>query len=86
MKDLAYELVNYADRVKFDDLPEDVIYATKKFVLDTLATTMAGSTAPGCKGIVGYIKDCGGKQESTILVYGVKAIASDVAFANSTMN
>ena len=85
MRDLAYDLAGNAAKVKYDDLPKDVVEITKKFILDTLATLVAGSSAPGCKSVVDVIKDWGGKEESTVLVYGGKAVAENAALANSMM-
>jgi len=85
MRDLTYDLAGNVAKVKYDDLPEDAVGITKKFILDTLATTLAGSSAPGCKSVVDQVKDWGGKEESTILVYGGKAISENAALANSMM-
>ena len=85
MKDLAYDLVSNAARVKYDDLPKDVVEITKKFILDTLATTIAGSSAPGCESVVNQVKDWGGKEEATILIYGGKVVSENAALANSMM-
>ena len=46
---------------------------------------MAGSSAPGCDTVVDYIEECGGKEESTIMVYGGRVPSSNAAFANSIM-
>jgi len=86
MKDLAYELVGNAAAIKYDLLPENVVEITRKFILDTLATLVAGSSAPGCQSVVDQVKDWGGKEESTILVHGGKVISSNAAFANSMMS
>jgi len=86
MKDLAYELAGNAAVIKYELLPEDIVGITKKFILDTLATTVAGSSAPGCQSVVGQVKDWGGKEESTVLVYGGKVISSNAALANSMMS
>jgi len=85
MRDLAYALVGNAAKVKYDDLPKDVVEITKKFILDTLATTIAGSSAPGCESVVEQVKDWGGKEESTILIYGGKVVSENAALANSMM-
>ena len=85
MRDLTYDLAGNVAKVKYDDLPEDAVEITKKFILDTLATTLAGSSAPGCEIVVNQVKDWGGKEESTILVYGGKAISENAALANSMM-
>lgn len=85
MRDLAYDLVENTVKTKYDMLPKDVSEITKKFILDTLATTLVGSSAPGCRNVIDQIKDWGGKQESTVLVYGGKLVSPNAAFANSVM-
>ena len=85
MRDLAYDLADNAAKIKYEHLPKDVVEVTKKFILDTLATIMAGSSAPGCKGVVDLIKEWGGKEESTILIYGGKVISENAALVNSMM-
>ena len=85
MRDLAYELVENVAKTKYADLPKDVVETTKKFVLDTLATTIAGSIGYGCQAVVDQVKDWAGKKESTILVYGGKVPSPNAAFANSMM-
>ena len=85
MKDLAYDFAESAAKVKYDDLSRDVVEITKKFILDTLATTIAGSSAPGCESVVEQAKEWGGKEESTILIYGGKVVSENAALANSMM-
>ena len=85
MRDLAYDLVAHAVGVQYADLPEDVVEVTKKFILDTLGTGIAGSSAPGCASTVEVVKEWGGQKESTVMVYGGKVIAPHAAFANSMM-
>ena len=85
MRDIAYDLAANAAGVKYGDLPEDIVEITKKFILDTLATTMAGSSAPGCNTVIDYVKERGGGEESTIMIYGGKVPSSEAAFANGMM-
>jgi 2-methylcitrate dehydratase PrpD len=82
---VTHELVSHALKLKYEELPKPVIEAAKRSILDTLAVTVAGSSADGVEPLVELIKDWGGKSESTILVYGGKAPAFTVALANSTM-
>lgn len=85
MKDLVYPLVENALRIKYEDLPDNVVEIGKKFVLDTLAAMAAGSTAPGCSSVVDLTKDWGGKPESTILFYGRQVPSPEAAFCNGMM-
>ena len=40
MRDLVYDLAAHAAKVKYSDLPEDVVEITKKFILDTIGCAM----------------------------------------------
>lgn len=82
---LINDLALNAMRLRYEDLPESVIQAVKRSVLDTLAVTVAGSSADGVESLVSLIKGWGGTGESTILVYGGKVPAFTAALANSTM-
>lgn len=84
-EDVVHELVRTAVRTKYGDLSSDVIQITKKFVLDTIATSFAGSRSSDCKNIVDLINGRGGKEESTIWTYGGKVPAESAAFANGVM-
>src|SRR5690606_8305721 len=85
MKDLVFELVHHAAKVRYDDLPEEVVEITKKFILDTLGTAIAGSNAPGSAAVVDLFKDWAGKEESTVMVFGGKIMAPNAAFLNGMM-
>jgi len=83
--DISYAMAEKISRIRFDDLPTPVIEKTKLLILDTIGVAMAGSSAPGCKEVVDQITACGGKRESSILVYGPKVPAFLAAFVNSMM-
>ena len=84
-RDVAYDVVANADKITFSDLPESTVRIAKKFVLDTLGVAIAGSTAPGCEKVASYIKEAGGKQESTIIMFGGKVPNFQAAFVNGMM-
>lgn len=85
MRDMVYDVVENGLRVQFENLPPAVVDTTKKFILDTFATAIGGSRASGCQEVVDYVKDCGGKKESTVWTYGGKVIAENAALANGMM-
>ncbi len=45
--DVTREVAAHLARVRVEDLPTEVVGLTRRFILDTLATTLAGSSAPG---------------------------------------
>jgi 2-methylcitrate dehydratase PrpD len=78
-------LAEYVSHSRFEDLPQEPVDAAKNVVLTVLGTTIAGATADGCEAVVHKVKEWGGKEEATILIYGGKVPAYNAAFANSVM-
>jgi len=83
--DVAIPLVEYIVNTKYEDLPPEAVAVTKQHLMHTMATVIGGSNAPGCRIVADLVTEWGGKEESTILVYGNKMPAVHAALANSTM-
>ncbi|MGD0917819.1 MAG: MmgE/PrpD family protein [Thermodesulfobacteriota bacterium] len=83
--DLMETLAKHASQVMFEDLPPQVVSITKRSVLDTLGVMIGGSSIEGCRLLVDYICDWGGREEGTIAVFGRKAPAALAAQANGAM-
>ncbi len=83
--DIAAQMVKYIVETEYTDLPPKIVEVTKQHILHTLATVIGGSNAPGCKPVVDLVEEWGGKKESSVLVYGTKVPAVDVALANAVM-
>jgi len=83
--DAIFDLVENAEHTRFEDIPVKTVELTKRFILDTLGTALAGSTAPGVQPVIDLVRDWGGKEEATVWVYGGKVPAPHAALANSVM-
>ncbi|MDI7258826.1 MAG: MmgE/PrpD family protein [Thermodesulfobacteriota bacterium] len=84
--DLAFILSRNAVHVNYEDLPQEVISATKNAVLDTLGVMIAATGAvQACKHVADFVKDMGGREESTIINLGGKVPAPMAAFANGAL-
>lgn len=83
--DLMQIIIEYIMKARYEDLSIQTVEAIKKLFLDTLGTTIAGSSAEGSEALVDLLKDWGGKEESTIWVYGGRVPAPNAAFVNCTM-
>ena len=83
--DAATDISRMIANIEFKDLTLDAKEACKKDILDTLATTIAGSTAQGISEVAGLIRDWGGKEESSLISYSKKVPAPMAAFLNSLM-
>ncbi|MFC1592995.1 MmgE/PrpD family protein [Candidatus Omnitrophota bacterium] len=85
MNTLSMLIKNVLD-VNYEALPEDVIVETKKQILDTLGTTIAGSVTPNMAELVKLVKGWGGAEESTIIPFGGKVPAPNAALVNGTLS
>ena len=86
--DVIDRLTRYLIETDYAALPEDVVEATRRQILDTLGVTVAGSTCSlsgEMNGLVEMVRDWGGKEESTIMMYGGKVPAENAALVNATM-
>jgi 2-methylcitrate dehydratase PrpD len=67
----------------YDDLPQPITDRVKKSILDTIGIIMpASELMPDLKSAIDLHIEAGGKEESTVLAYGVKLPCWAAAFAN----
>lgn len=81
-------VIRNLDETRYESIPSEAIEATKKQILDMLGVMVAGSTCSisgEIEGMVDMIKEWGGREESTIIVFGGKVPAHNAAFVNGTM-
>ena len=80
---VTLRLSEYAAGLTYESLPPEVVSAAKALLLDTLGTTLAGTTlGAGCREVVEVVRNAGGTPESTLLGFGDKVPAVMAAFAN----
>ena len=79
------ELARFVNRTRYEDLPEEVVKATKREVFDTIGVGLSGSSAPGIGEVVDYVRETGGRESSTVLAYGFKVPPANAALANGGM-
>lgn len=78
-------LIDFAAGIRYDDVPSEVIHLAKTFLLDTLAVTLAGSSAPGVLPVIEQVREWGGAEQSSIAVFGDRVPAVHAALANAVM-
>lgn len=84
-QDIAFDLADYAASLQLRNLPKSAITATKLDIFDTLATTFAGTSAPGIGELLDLLAEWGGKGQATVLVHGKRVLAHDAAWVNASM-
>lgn len=75
-------LASWAAKLRFSDLPEDVIEKTKDFFVDWLGCTIAGSHHPAVSAIARFAKHMGPSTGRSELVDGSLAWTTSPAFAS----
>ena len=78
-------LSQFIANTTYKDLPEPVVVAAKRGVLDFIAVTLAGSREPVGGKITNHIKEIKYHNEATVINGGFKTNAYLAAFANGTM-
>ena len=85
-RDATRKLARHAATLVYDALPPAVVELTRQCVLDTLGVTIgASSLSPEAKIVADYVRDLGGRPESTVLGFGGKAPAPWAVFANGSL-
>jgi 2-methylcitrate dehydratase PrpD len=82
---ITEQLVNYAEKLKFEHLPRSVVDTVKRGVLNNLSAVVAGSSTDVCVDLVHLLKEWGGKPEGTIFLHGAKVPLPNAAWVNSAM-
>src|SRR5512136_604010 len=83
--DAAYLFAKNFVNTKYEDLPADVVDATKKEILDLLGVALGGANQPGATHVCELVKEWGGKEESSIIGSSQKVPSPNAAQANATM-
>lgn len=85
-QDLAITWAEYASRVTYDDLPDNVRRILRWLVLDTLSTTLAANTlGVGIPELLSWARGAGGAPEATLIGFGDRLPAAAAAMVNGGM-
>jgi 2-methylcitrate dehydratase len=79
------ELIQFARSLRYEDLPEPVVHAAKRYILDTLGCAVAGHETDKGKIAVRTIAALGGTPEARILGSGQRVSVTNAAFANGEL-
>ncbi len=81
------EIAAFAAALSYDDLPAGVVRLVKQLVLDTLGSSLAGTTlGEGCAAVARTMIALGGPPESTLLGSPNKLPAPSAAFFNGALS
>ena len=83
--DVIYTLAGNIIDTNYENLPSEVVEATKRLFMDGLGVGLAGSAEAGVSELIDIVRDWDGKRESTFWVYGDRLPCVSAAQANATM-
>ena len=78
------ELVNFAEKTVFDDVPTPVIEKTKRVLLDSIGCALGGNVVDRSKIALEFIEDAGGKPQATVIGRH-KTLCAHAAFVNAEL-
>ena len=82
-KGVTQQVVTFITTAKVETMPENVVTAGKRCLVDGFGVVLAGATTPGSQIIREYVKSAAGKREASVLGPGrIKAPAELAALAN----
>ena len=82
--DPIHAVLEHAERMDLRDVPGAIVATSRRFVLDTLATMIAGTRAPGCGQVLEQLAEWGGAPQATA-ANGRRLPAPYAALANGSM-
>jgi 2-methylcitrate dehydratase PrpD len=83
--DAAWQLAQHICRTQYADLPATAIQSARRDVLDTFGCMLGGSGAPGINELWAVIGGWGGREESRVLLRGMRLPAPQAALMNASM-
>jgi 2-methylcitrate dehydratase PrpD len=80
------KIANYIKKISYKNLPHGIVQQTKVIVLDTLGVILAASSQKykASKVMFNYIRNIGGREESTVIGGDFKTSCTNAALANGT--
>lgn len=82
---ITRQYVQFVSALRFEMLPESVVHATKRFVLDSLGCAVAGWKSEKGRLAATLMQSAGGRADAHILGTGVRVSAANAAFANAEL-
>ncbi len=84
-KSISRTMAEFALKLKFEDLPENVVTEVKRYLYDSIGCAYGGYHTKDVNIIHDIYKEIGGKEEATIIGFGNKMPAVNAALVNAQM-
>ncbi len=85
MEETTKTLAQFLSRVRFEDLPREVVKQATKCLLDFTGVAIAGAQETASQKIFDFFRKLGGVEEASVVKYGQKASPPLAALINGSM-
>ncbi|MBV8936285.1 MAG: MmgE/PrpD family protein, partial [Alphaproteobacteria bacterium] len=83
--DAAWSLAQHVCRTGYADLPASAVEFARRDILDTFGCMLGGSGSPGIDALFAVLSRWGGREESRVLLRGIRLPAPQAALLNASM-
>lgn len=84
-KSISRVISEFAVKLKYEDLPDEVIHEAKRYLYDSIGCAYGAYTTKDVSIIRNIYKKMGGKSEATVFAFGEKIPAVNATLVNSLM-
>ena len=84
-KSIARQISEFAVNLKYEDLPENVIFEVKRYLYDSLGCAFGSMKTHDVNVILDIYREMGGSSESKVIGFGDELPAVNTALINSLM-
>jgi 2-methylcitrate dehydratase len=82
MKSISQQMAEFALNLRYEDLPPEVVYEAKRFLIDSMGCAFAAVPNGDMKAIHRFIEKLGGTPEATVIGSGLRTNAPNAALMN----
>jgi 2-methylcitrate dehydratase len=84
-KTISRQMAEFAVRLRYQDLPENVVHEVKRYLYDSIGCAYGGYHTKDVNIIRDIYAEMGGKQEATVIAFGDRMPAVNATLVNSLM-
>jgi 2-methylcitrate dehydratase PrpD len=84
-KPIAVQLAEFAERTRYEDLPQEIVDKVKHYILDVVGCTVRACEEKQAQAVITVMKEQGGMPVSSVFAKGFKTSPMNAAFINGTM-
>ncbi|MBT8351789.1 MAG: MmgE/PrpD family protein [Deltaproteobacteria bacterium] len=84
-KSIARQMAEFAVGLKYEDLPDNVIFEVKRYLYDSIGCAYGSMSTHDVKAMLEIYQEMGGKKESKVIGFGDELPAVSTSLVNSLM-